>query len=103
MPPQTFSSISIGDSIVQKFGGAGTNGVALIITALLPYIYVAAGLLLLVTLIMGGLTLMTAAGDGNKIKAGYGQLTAALIGFIIIFVSYFVAQIIEIALGVKFL
>jgi len=52
---------------------------------------------------MGGITLMTAAGDANKMKQGYGQLTAGLIGFIIIFVSFFIAQILQIALGIKFL
>lgn len=94
----TFSNLTSTDPIVTKF-----PDVASIISQLLPYVYVAAGLLLLVTLIMGGLTLMTAAGDANKMKSGYGQLTAGLIGFIIIFVSFFVAQIIQIALGVKFL
>ena len=99
----TFDSITSGDKIVQKFGGTGTGGVGLIISALLPYIYTAAGLLLLVTLIWGGITLMTASGDQNKMKEGYGKITAGLIGFIIVFVSYFVAQILQIALGVKFL
>ena len=99
----TFDSITSGDKIVQKFGGTGTDGVGKIISAILPFIYVASGLLLLVTLIMGGITLMTAAGDQNKIKSGYGQLTAGLIGFIIIFVSFFVAQIIQVMFGVKFL
>jgi len=94
----TFSTLTANNPIVTKFGTPGG-----VISAILPYIYVAAGLLLLVTLVMGGITLMTAAGDQNKIKQGYGQLTAGLIGFIIIFVSFFVAQILQIALGVKFL
>ncbi len=94
----TFDSITKGDAIVKKFPNVGS-----IISQILPFIYVAAGLLLLVTLIMGGITLMTAAGDANKMKQGYGQITAGLIGFIIIFVSFFIAQIIQIALGVKFL
>ena len=54
-------------------------------------------------LIMGGITLMTAAGDPAKSKAGYGKISAGLIGFLIIFVSYFVAQLIEVILGVKIL
>ena len=94
----TFDSITKSDKIVTTFPDIGT-----ILTKLLPFIYVAAGLLLLITLIMGGITLMTAAGDQGKMKQGYGQITAGLIGFVIIFVSYFVAQIIQIALGVKFL
>lgn len=94
----TFDSITKSDTIVKNFPDIGA-----IISKLLPFIYVGAGLWLLVTLIMGGITLMTAAGDQNKIKSGYGQITSGLIGFVIIFVSFFVAQIIQIALGVKFL
>lgn len=74
-----------------------------IIGMLLPYIYVAAGLVLLLMLIAGGIGLMTAAGNPDKSKAAYGRITGALIGFAIIFVSYFVALIVEKVLGVKFM
>lgn len=74
-----------------------------IISKLLPYIYVFAGLALLVMLILGGITLMTAAGDPAKSKSGYGKITSALIGFLIIFITYFVAQLVEILLGIKIL
>ena len=74
-----------------------------IISKLLPYIYVFAGIALLVMLVSGGLALMTAAGDEGKVKAGYGKISGALIGFLIIFVSYLIAQLIEVVLGVKIL
>jgi len=74
-----------------------------IISSLLPYIYAFAGLALFVMLIWGGITLMTAAGDPAKSKDGYGKISAGLIGFLIIFVSYFVTQILEVVLGIKIL
>jgi len=74
-----------------------------IIGQALPYIYGFAGLGLLLMLIFGGITLMTAAGSPDKAKAGYGKIVGALIGFLIIFISYFVVQIIEVVLGVKIL
>ena len=74
-----------------------------IISRLLPYIYVFAGIALLVMLIAGGLSLMTAAGDEGKVKAGYGKITGALIGFLIVFLSYLIAQLVEVILGVKIL
>lgn len=74
-----------------------------IVSQLLPYIYGIAGLALFVMLILGGITLMTAAGDPAKSKDGYGKISAGLIGFLIIFVSYFVAQIVEVILGIKIL
>lgn len=83
-----------------KFEGQNIGG---IISQLLPYIYAFAGLALFVMLVWGGITLMTAAGDPAKSKEGYGKISAGLIGFLIIFISYFVTQIIEVVLGIKIL
>ncbi|MDD4785410.1 MAG: hypothetical protein PHH12_03045 [Candidatus Shapirobacteria bacterium] len=83
-----------------NFAYKNTNDV---IGSLLPYIYVVAGLILLLMLISGGITLMTSGGSPEKSKAGYGRITGALIGFLIIFISYFVAKIVEVVLGVKFM
>jgi len=74
-----------------------------VVSKLLPYIYVLAGLGLLVMLIVGGIGLMTAGGDEGKVKASYGKITGGLIGFLIIFISYFVVQLIEVILGVNIL
>ena len=84
------------DPLATKFSNVGD-----IVGKLLPYVYVVAGLSLLIMLILGGITLMTAAGNPDKAKAGYGKIMAGLIGFLIIFISYFVLQIIEVMLGVK--
>jgi hypothetical protein len=90
--------IFIADPIAGRFRNVG-----LLVSQLLPYVYALAGLCLLVVMVMGGLTLMTAAGDQAKTKEGYGKITAGLIGFLIIFVSYFVMQIVEVVLGVSIL
>lgn len=74
-----------------------------IIGKLLPYVYVVAGLILLLFLISGGIGLMTSAGNPDKSKAAYGKITGALIGFLIIFVSYFIAKIVEVMFGVSFM
>ena len=74
-----------------------------IIGQLLPYVYVVAGLVLLLMLIAGGIGLMTSAGNPDKSKAAFGRISGALIGFVIIFISYFVAKIVEVVLGVKFM
>jgi len=74
-----------------------------IFSAILPYIYVISGLILLFMLIAGGLGLMTAAGDPKKMEASQGRITAALIGFLIVFISYFVVQLVEVMLNVDLL
>jgi len=79
------------------------SNVAQIMSALLPYIYVFAGLILLVMLIFGGIGLMTSGGNPDKMKAGYGRITSAVIGFLIIFISYVIVKIVETMLGVAIL
>jgi len=81
-----------------KFTNVGS-----VVGGLLPYIYVVAGLILLLFLIIGGIGLMTSAGNPDKSKAAYGKITGAVIGFLIIFVSYFIAKIVEVLLGVSFM
>jgi hypothetical protein len=72
-----------------------------VISATLPYIYVFAGLGLLLMLIYGGIELMTAAGNPDKVKAGYGRISAGLIGFVVVFISYMVIRVVEVVLGVS--
>lgn len=86
------------DAVSNKFPNLGS-----VVSAALPYVYVIAGLAMLLMIISGGITLMTAAGDPAKSKDGYGKVTAGIVGFIIIFAAYFVAQIAQVVFGVKFL
>jgi hypothetical protein len=74
-----------------------------VISKALPYVYGFAGIALLLMLILGGITLMTAAGNTDKTKSGYGMITGAVIGFIIVFISFFLVQLLEVVLGVDIL
>jgi phosphate starvation-inducible membrane PsiE len=79
------------------------SNVGTIFGDVLSYVYVFAGLILLLMLISGGIGLMTSAGNPDKMKSGYGRITSALIGFLIIFISYIVVKIVESILGVAIL
>jgi len=74
-----------------------------IISTLLKNIYVLAGVLLFVLLIVGGFIFIIGAGQDNpeQAKKGKQALTAALLGFVIIFISYWIIRIIEILTGIK--
>lgn len=74
-----------------------------IANSLLPYLFTIAGLVLFGMLIAGGFTMLTAATDPKKAEAGKTRITNAVVGFIIIFVAYWLTQILEIILGVKIL
>lgn len=75
------------------------------ISILLKNIYVLSGVMLLVLLIFGGISIIMGGGKGDPRKAGQGKkvATAAVIGFLVIFASYWIIQIIEKVTGVGIL
>lgn len=77
---------------------AGRN-LSAVVSAILPLLYFAAGGLVLYYFIMGGYTLMFSGGEPGKVAEGKQKLTYALIGFLIVFTSYWVVQIIGSILG----
>lgn len=68
--------------------------IADIINKFLPYVFTITGILLLIYLTLGGFQLMFAAGDPKKVQGAWGKITNAVIGFVIIFVAYWVTQLI---------
>jgi len=43
---------------------------------------------------------MTSAGDPKKVQSARDKITGALIGFVIIFVAYWIVQLVSLFLGV---
>jgi hypothetical protein len=82
---------------MSKFNSG--NNLTDIINALIPYIFVFAGLILLVFLIMGGFQLMTCGGDPKATASAKAKITNALVGFLIVFVAYWVTQLMVAILG----
>ncbi len=72
-----------------------------LISFFIPYIYGIAGLVLFGLLIAGGFGFLTSAGDPDKVKGAQGKITSALVGFLIIFLSYWLVQILEVLFGIE--
>ena len=66
-----------------------------IVGQLLPYLYAIAGTALLIYMIVAGFKFLTSAGDPKKLESAKGSLTAAIIGFIIIFVAFWLTQVVN--------
>lgn len=95
------NGVPIGNStLAPQFSSLGA-----MISILLKNAYVIAGVLLFVLLIFGGFSIIMAAGSGDAKKTAQGQkaVTSALIGFLIIFASYWIIQIVEVVTGVAIL
>lgn len=72
-----------------------------VVSALLTFIFPAAGILVLLYLLWGGLQLMTSGGDPKGVQAAREKITGALIGFVIIFAAFWIVQILSSFLGVE--
>ncbi len=70
------------------------------ITSLLPWIFTISGIALLVFLIIGGLSYMTAGNDPKKMEGAKAKISSALVGFVIVFVSYWIVQIIGLVFNI---
>lgn len=64
-----------------------------IIGSILPYIFGAAGIALLIYLVLGGLQMMTSRGDPKAMQAAQAKITNALIGFVIVIFAFFIVQL----------
>lgn len=76
-----------------------SEGVGPIISKLLPYLFTISGIILLLYLIYGGIQYMLSRGDPKGMQAAQGRITTAIIGFIIIFISFWLVQLLGRVLG----
>lgn len=77
--------------------------VGTLINNVLPNVYVAAGLILFFMILFGGFTIISNAGNADKIKDGTKTITSAIIGLLVLFASYWIIQIIQVITGVPIL
>lgn len=72
-----------------------------IVSALIQAILVIASILFFFMLVLGGLKWVTSGGDKTKTEEARGQITAALVGLVIIFSAWAILQIIGAFFGVN--
>jgi len=70
-----------------------------VINNFVPYVFVITGLILLSVIIMGGFEMLTSAGDPKKAQSGQGKIVSGIVGFLIVFLAYWIAEILGIMLG----
>jgi hypothetical protein len=92
---------------LYSFGGHPTlynvSGPFEFISSILPNVYIIAAIILFLYLVFGGFTMVTAGANKQSLEQGQKIITHAIIGFIIIFTSYWIIQIIEVVAGVDLL
>lgn len=82
---------------------SGNFSVAGLLNRTLVYIFPLAGLVLFLMLVWGGFEMLTGAASKKNLDAGKQRITTALIGFLLLFASYWIVQIVEYVTGVNIL
>jgi Zn-dependent protease with chaperone function len=97
------SQIPIGPTFGSRFGQ--DLGFGNLVSIILSNAIVIAGILMFVLILAGGFGIIMSAGSNNPEGAEKGKkaITAAVIGFIIIFASYWIIKIIEKITGLTIL
>lgn len=78
----------------------GMDELSGIISAFVPYVFGVAGLFLLLYLIWGGFGFMTSGGDSKALEEARKKISFAILGFLIIFVAYWLVQLLALVLGI---
>ncbi|MEA2020228.1 MAG: hypothetical protein U9M98_00655 [Patescibacteria group bacterium] len=79
----------------------GFNTIGDVIGTVLLNVFIIAGLLLFFYLIFGGFKYLTAGGNEDAVEQAQKVITTAIIGFVIIFMSYWIMWIIQTIFGVN--
>ncbi|MCC6711203.1 MAG: hypothetical protein IT416_02510, partial [Candidatus Pacebacteria bacterium] len=72
-----------------------------IISRLLEFIFPLAGFGLFIMILAGGLQILAGATNAKGLEEGKKRVTMAIVGFLILFASYWIAQILEVIFGVN--
>lgn len=96
---------NLGDCLLFQ-GSAATSeysNTSKLINNILPNVYIAAGLVIFFMIVFGGFTIITNAGNKDKVQDGSKIITSAIIGLLVLFASYWIIQIIQVITGVSIL
>ncbi len=91
----TDSSIGTGRNYADLLG--------LVVSRLILFAIIGAGLFFFVRLISAGYSYLTSLGDSVKIQSATKELTNAVVGLLIIISAFFLAQILEVVFGINIL
>lgn len=74
-----------------------------IISELLSYAFPIAGFILFLMLVFGGFKMLTGATNSKSIEEGKQMITSAIFGFILLFASYWIIQLIQLIFNINIL
>lgn len=88
---------------VQDPAGFKFSGMTLgaVISQSLPYVFAIAGLAMFLYVLWSGFQYLLSQGNAKTVEESRNKLLHAIVGFVVVFASYWIVQIIETILGVS--
>ena len=74
-----------------------------IISRILDFAFPLAGMVLFVMIVVGGFQMIMGGGEQKALEAGRQRVTTAIVGFILLFASYWIAQLLEQLFNIRIL
>lgn len=103
---QKLAQVDIGRQFFQQ-GVSGPHflsltGISDIVSLFLNIVFVLSGIILLFYFILGGIGMIASAGESDPQKAEGAKktITSAVIGFVVVFASYWIVKLVSQLLGV---
>lgn len=91
----------LSDLLDTKWGVSAPLGK--FISGFLPYLFIFGGMILLGMLVYGGFEMMTSLGNEEKFKGGAERVKNGLIGFLLLFGVYWLAQLAQVLFKIPIL
>lgn len=95
-----FDAINSTIGLKSDLSGKSLGG---IVSVFLPYLLTLAGMVLFGMLVLGGFTMLAGAADKESQEKGKQMITSSLVGFFVIFLAYWIAQILQVIFKVNIL
>lgn len=86
--------------VLQPTFNASLKDLTSIVTKIVGIAIPIAGLILFILIIVSGFNLMTSANNPEQAEKAKQSLTSAIVGFLIIFAAYWIAQVLQVVFGV---
>ena len=84
-----------------QWANLGTVTFTSIVSALIVFILIVAALVFFFMLVIGGIRYITSGGDKAATEAARGQITAALIGLVIVFAAWAIITLVNTFFGIN--
>jgi len=77
------------------------TNISSIVNNVIPFVISIAGIILFFVLMWGGYDYLTSQGTPEKIKSANAKITAAVVGFVLLVLSFFITRVISYVFGIS--